>query len=132
MEGRDVSITPPGAGERRLMRTLRAVPGASLLDWDDTDRAGVYRASMPGAAGSLAMFAAQPDPTESDLTELAGERRGELERVAQVIDWDPGMDLRAAFDRERVGVELWLSLAVAVFLLGVAEVWLAQHFSRPK
>jgi len=132
LAGRDVTITPPGTTERRWVRTLRAVPGASLLEWDETAKAGVYRATMAGRATPLAVFAAQPDPAESDLTELTSERRSELERVGQVIDWMPGMDLRAAFDRERVGVELWLPLAIAVLLLGMTEVWLAQHFSRPK
>ncbi|MBL9126680.1 MAG: VWA domain-containing protein, partial [Verrucomicrobiales bacterium] len=132
LAGRDVTIAPPGSNDRRWTRTLRAVPGASLLEWEDTLRAGAYRVTAPGGATTLAMFAAQPDPAESDMTELGGERRAELERVAQVVDWEPGTDLRTAFDRERVGVELWLPLAVAVFLLGLTEVWLAQYFSRPK
>ena len=132
LAGRDVTITPPGTTERRWVRTLRAVPGASLLEWDETAKAGVYRATIAGRSTPLAVFAAQPDPAESDLTELNAERRAELERVGQVVDWTPGMDLRAAFDRERVGVELWLPLALAVLLLGMTEVWLAQHFSRPK
>lgn len=132
LAGRDVTIASPGVSDRRWVRTLRTVPGASLLEWDETAKAGVYRAAMAGMASPLAVFAAQPDPAESDLTELTSERRAELERVGQVIDWSPGMDLRAAFDRERVGVELWLPLALAVLMLGVVEVWLAQQFSRPK
>lgn len=132
LAGRDVTISPPGASERRWVRTLRAVPGASLLEWDETAKAGVYRASLSGMATPMAVFATQLDPAESDLTELTPERRAELERVGQVMDWTPGSDLRAAFDRERVGMELWLPLAVAVLLLGMTEVWLAQQFSRPK
>jgi hypothetical protein len=52
--------------------------------------------------------------------------------MAQVLDWTPGQDLRSAFDRERVGVELWLPLALGVLLLGLVETWLAQQFSRSK
>ncbi len=132
LAGRDVTISPPGVRDRRWVRTLRAVPGASLLEWDETALAGVYRAAMAGMATPLALFAAQPDPAESDLTELSTERRAELEGVAQVIDWAPGMDLRAEFDRERVGMEFWVPLAIAVLLLGMTEVFLAQRFSQPK
>jgi hypothetical protein len=103
-----------------------------LLEWDNTVMAGVYRVAMAGLTSPLAVFAVQPDPAESDLTELTAERRAELEKVGQVIEWSTGMDIRSIFDRERVGVELWLPLALAVLLLGVVEVWLAQHFSRPK
>jgi hypothetical protein len=132
LAGRDVGIVPPGLAERRWVRTLRAVPGASLLEWDETPRAGVYRVTLPGVTRPLAVFAAQPDPDESDLSELGEERRGELGRLGQVVDWEPGLDLKAALERERVGVELWLPLALGVLLLGVVEVWLAQQFSRPK
>ena len=130
--GRDVTVTPPGALERRWIQTLRATEGASLLEWDNTAIAGVYRVAMAGLAAPLAVFAVQPDPIESDLSELNAERRADLERVGQVVEWSTGMDIRSIFDRERVGVELWLPLAFAVLLLGVVEVWLAQHFSRPK
>ncbi|MGE3312044.1 MAG: BatA domain-containing protein [Limisphaerales bacterium] len=132
LAGRDATISAPGVRDRRWVRTLRAVPGASLLEWDETSAAGVYRAAMAGVSTPLALFAAQPDPGESDLTELTAERRAELEGVAQVIDWVPGMDLGAEFDRERVGTEFWLPLAVAVLLLGMTEVYLAQRFSQPK
>lgn len=132
LAGRDVTVTPPGPVERRWVRTLRATPGASMLEWDDTAIAGVYRATLGAGPGPLAVFGVQPDPAESDLTELTKERRADLERVGQVIDWSAGMDLRSVLERERVGVELWLPLALAVLLLGVTEIWLAQQFSRPK
>ena len=128
--GRDVAVVTPGNPERRLTRTLRAAPGGAALEFDETLQAGAYRAYLPGVSAPVAMFAARPDPEESDATDITSERRAEIERLGQVIDWTPAMDLRAAFDRERVGVELWLPLALAVLLLAVAEAWLAQRFSR--
>jgi hypothetical protein len=132
LTGREAVITTPDQPERRLPLGLRAAVGGAVLEFDDTQRAGVYRAKLTGATETLAQFAAQPDPAESDLTELGPERRAELERVAQVVDWSPDLDLAAAFDRERVGVEFWVPLVLGVLLLGVAETWLAQWFSRPK
>ncbi|MCC6231455.1 MAG: BatA domain-containing protein [Verrucomicrobiales bacterium] len=130
--GRDVGVLAPGEPERRLTRTLRAGVSGALLEFDETSRAGVYRVDAPGEAAALLAFATQLDPAESDLTELSAERLAELGRSCQVVTWSSGMDLRAAFDRERVGVELWLPLALAVLLLGITETWLAQTFSRSK
>ncbi len=130
--GRDLGVIAPGEPERRVTRTPRSAPGGALLEFDEASRAGVYRVEAPGQPAPLLAFAAQMDPGESDLTELDTERLAVLERVAQVIAWTPGLDLRAAFDRERVGTELWLPLALAVLLLGLTETWLAQSFSRSK
>jgi hypothetical protein len=132
LAGHDVWVMAPGETERRLTATVRSAAGHSVLDFDETTRAGVYRVVRPGESASVAMFATSMDGAESDLADLTAETRAELERVGQVIDWIPGMDLRSVFDRERVGVELWLPLVIAVLVLGAAEVWLAQAFSRSK
>ena len=132
LTGRDVVVTTPDQPERRVTRPLRAAAGGATLDFEDTFRGGVYRAQIAGASETLARFAVQPDPAESDLAEIRPERRKELERVAQVVDWSPSVDLGAAFERERVGVEFWLPLVLAVLLLAVTETWLAQKFSLPK
>ncbi|MBL9138427.1 MAG: BatA domain-containing protein [Verrucomicrobiales bacterium] len=130
--GREVWVMAPGETERRLTATVRSASGHSVLEFDETSRSGTYRVVRPGESNPVAMFAASMDGAESDLTDVGVETRAELERLGQVIDWIPGMDLRSVFDRERVGVELWLPLVIAVLLLGALEVWLAQAFSRSK
>ncbi len=130
--GADVAVIAPGDQERRLIRTLRAGPAGALLEFDETEQAGGYRVTPLHEARPLAVFATQMDPLESDLTPMTPETREELSRVAQVIDYTAGDDLRAAFERERVGAELWLPLVIGVLLLGLVETFLAQWFSRPK
>ena len=130
--GRDVQIGTPDKPPRRLTRVLRSIPGGSWLEFTDTERAGTYSVTVAGEAVPSMLFAAGLDPLESDLTDLDADARSQLERVSQVVDWSSELDLRSAFDRERVGVEVWLPLTLAVLLLALTETWLGQRFSRPK
>jgi hypothetical protein len=130
--GRDVVIMTPGQPGQRLTRAVQTGPNGAMIDFSETTRAGAYHTMVANESTPLSAFAAQIDPAESDLTELTPGLRSEIEGLAQVIDWDAGQDLRALFERERVGVELWLPLALAVLLLGLTETWLAQQFSRSK
>lgn len=130
---REVSVLAPGnTAASRTTHLVHARAAGVQLDYDEATRSGVYRVSAPGSATPLALFAAQLDPEESDQTPLAPERRRELEEIAQVLEWMPGVDLRAVIERERVGVELWLPAVLAVLLLGLTETFLAQRFSRSK
>ncbi len=132
LAGRDVTIVGAVKPETRITRTLRATPGGAALEFEDTPRAGVFSVELPGSATPLAKFAVRVDPAESDLVELAADRRAELDALAQTVDWSPDLELGAAFERDRVGLEVWLPLTLAVLLLGLTETWLAQRFSRPK
>jgi len=132
LAGREATIVTPERPERRLTRTLRATPGGAAFEFDETHRAGVYRVEFPGSSTPLARFAVRPDPAESDLTDLTPDRRSELDQVAQTLDWAPEVDVRGAFERERLGLEIWFPLVLGILLLGVTETWLAQRFSRPK
>lgn len=132
--GRDATVTGPedGGMARTWTRLLRAVPGGSLLEFDETWWSGLYRVGVVGGPARLGMVAAQMDPAESDLTEWTPAEREEVEGWAQVVDWEAGMDVGVVFDRERVGVELWLPLMGLVMGLALVETWLAQRFSRSK
>jgi hypothetical protein len=132
LAGRDVLILTPGEPGHRLTRPVRPSPEGASVDFDEISRTGAYRTMQPGQPGPLIAFAAQLDPDESDLTEITEDTRHEIARSAQIMDWTAGRDLRSAFERERVGMELWLPLAVAVLLLAMTETWLAQKFSRSK
>ncbi len=132
LAGREAVVMGPGRPGRRTTHLLKASGGAALLEFEETDKAGLHRVNLGGNGAPLAVFAAQPDPGESALADISGERRSEIGRLAQVIDWTSDQDLRASFERERMGLELWLPLVLGVLLLGVTESWLAQRFSRPK
>ncbi len=130
--GRDVVVLTPGKPGRRVTRTVRAGADGAVVPFGGTDLAGEYRVALTVDSPPLTAFAAAMDPHESDLTEITPGVLSEMRHWAQVIDWSPGQDLRAAFERERVGVEVWLPLAIGVLVLGMAETWLAQQFSRSK
>lgn len=132
--GRDATVTGPedGGMARTWARLLRAVPGGSLLEFEETLWSGLYRVGVVGGPARSGLVAAQMDPAESDLTEWTLAERTEVEGWAQVVDWEAGMDVGEVFDRERVGVELWLPLMGLVMGLALVETWLAQRFSRSK
>jgi hypothetical protein len=132
LTGREVAVAGPGRPERRVTTTLRASGGGAGFEFEGTERAGLYRIAPAGGGADLAVIATQPDPMESVLIDVTAERLAEIARWSQVVDWSADLDLRTAFDRERMGLEFWLPLALAVLLLGGVETWLAQRFSRPK
>jgi hypothetical protein len=124
--GRDATVTTPDG--RRLTRPARADGDRAMVEVDATARAGAYRVETEGVPAEL--FAVQPDPAESDLAELSGGPRRDLEGFARVTDWTAGQDLASLLAAERGGRELWLPLALAALLVALAETVLAQRFSR--
>ncbi len=146
--GHDVNITRPAAPGNGVakndeakaaipeLRKVEMVNGMPMLRYEETSLAGRYTATVTkdsDGSGSAIQFAAQADPAESQLPTLGVADLKELADVATVIKWPPEngkMDQLIA--RERVGTELWMSLAIAALILGAAEVFLAQWFSRAK
>jgi hypothetical protein len=137
--GREVETTPPGPAETVQPETRRVelADGRARLVFDATDRAGVYRSKLLGAAadqaGASVTFAAQRDPTESDLTPLGPAERQALAESLRLVDYaDRGAASLAVTARDRAGREFWAVLAVVVLMLALTESLLAQRFSRPK
>jgi hypothetical protein len=146
--GHDVNITRPerpansaaGAAAAKPpiqdLRKVEMINGMPLLQYDDTSLAGRYTATVsqdPQMPASTIRFAAQADPSESQLPTLGVADLKELQDVATIIKWPPTTEtLDQLVGRERVGTELWLSFAVSALILGAAEVFLAQWFSRAK
>lgn len=130
--GRDAQVTGPSqsAGTRELRR-VELAEGVPTLRFAATDAGGAYEATVNDPPAVI-RFAAQPDPRESDLTELAVEDKEKLKTAAHVYDWSPGFSLRELVEKERVGTEFWLPLALLVLALAALETWLAQWFSRAK
>ena len=101
------------------------------MTYDRTDLAGVYEASIAEPAFSL-KFATQADPAESSLEELSPAQLKGLGEAAGVIPWTPNLSLQSAGQRLSSGTEFWLPLVVAALLVGLAESFLGQWFSRSK
>ncbi|MEI7731101.1 MAG: BatA domain-containing protein [Verrucomicrobiota bacterium] len=132
--GRDVVVIPPGDPQnpQRDLRRVELLHGLPTLTYDGTDYSGVYEASLSGDTAKVIRFAAQPDAAESSLEEIPAGQLKDLENLAQVIRWKPGVPLRDIVTQERVGMELWLPLLLAALILAMVETFLAQHFSRTK
>lgn len=126
--GRDVMVETP-AGRRHTV-TARGEGETATAAFVGTWEAGAYRVRGTGEGALLGLFAVQPDPAESDLTELPAALRADLGALARVTEWRPGVDLAAELERERTGSELWLPLVLAALAVLAAETLLAQRFTR--
>jgi hypothetical protein len=115
----------------RDMRRVEMVNGWPLLQYEQTDLAGVYDVNIADPAMSL-KFAAQADAAESSLEELSPAQVSTLKMVANVINWTPNLSLRGLVEKDRSGVEFWLPIVVIVLLLAALETFLGQWFSRAK
>jgi len=129
---RDAAIVAPGRKpDQREMRKIELVSGVPVLQFDATDKGGVYDVSVKDPQASL-KFAAQPDPAESSLEELTEDDVKSLGAVADVIRWSPNQGLREKFEKDRLGAEFWLPLLLLVLFCAAGEMIVAQRFSRSK
>ncbi len=74
--GAAVEVTRPD--DARVAAKLQPSGDVSLFHFEETDLAGLYRAKFAAPLGTESLFAANPDPTESDPAKLdrAGPGRG--------------------------------------------------------
>jgi hypothetical protein len=115
----------------RELRRIERVNGWPTLQFDLTDVAGLYTATIDDPA-SVLKFAAQADPRESSLEELSPAQLSTLQGVAQVLTWAPNLSLKGMVEVGRTGLEFWLPLVVGCLLLAGVETFLGQWFSRSK
>jgi hypothetical protein len=115
----------------RDLRRIEMVNGWPTLQYDQTDFAGVYEASVVEPPLAL-KFAAQSDPSESNLDELSTAQLSTLRNVANVMSWTLDFSLRGLVEKSRTGVEFWLPIAALALLVGLVETFLGQWFSRSK
>jgi hypothetical protein len=129
---KEAVISRPGQTEAmRDLRRIELANGWPVLQYDQTDFAGVYEANI--SEPPLAVkFAAQPDPAESSLEILSAAQLNTLRGVAQVIDWTPHLALKDLVEKDRTGFEFWFSLVVAALVVAGVETCLAQRFSLEK
>jgi len=115
----------------RDMRRVELVNGWPLLQYEQTDLAGVYDVNIADPPMNL-KFAAQADASESSMDELSPAQLSTLKMVANVINWTPNLSLRGLVEKDRSGVEFWLPIVIIVLLLAALETFLGQWFSRAK
>ena len=130
--GKDaVILSPAHTGGARELRKVELVNGLPMLQYDATDRAGIYEVSIADPPTVL-KFATQPDPAESNLDEVTPDELKTLNEVARVIRWSPTISLKEMVETERLGSEYWLPIALLAMLIAGLETFLAQYFSRSK
>ncbi len=113
------------------LRRVELIKGWPVLRYDQTDLGGVYDVSVIDPPLSL-KFAAQPAPFESSMDELSPAQVSILKNVANIIPWTPNLSLKGLVERDRMGFEFWLPIAIAALLIAALETFLAQWFSRAK
>jgi len=100
---------------------------------DDTSYAGAYQVRISGGDDPLNLvFAAQPDPDESRLEEIAPNQVDDLAKVADITRWQTTQNLADLIQKNRVGTELWKYFAFIALALATAETILAHFFSKAK
>lgn len=115
----------------RDLRRVEMVNQAALLQYDQTDFAGVYDVSVTDPPLAL-KFAAQAAAAESSLEALSEAQLKTLREVAQVVSWVPNLSLKNLVEKDRSGLEFWLPVALLALLVAAAETFLGQWFSRSK
>ncbi len=111
-------------------RRVELVGDIAQVASDATEFAGTYELKIEGQPPIL--YAAQTDPTESNLEAISPAQVNDLAKSARVLPARIDTDLAAGMKQERTGTELIFPLAVLILMIGVAEAVLAMWFSRSK
>jgi hypothetical protein len=129
---KEAALIKPRRTERlRETRRIELVNGSPVLQYDQTDYAGVYEVKVADPAYEL-KFAAQPHPSESSMDELTLAQVNNLKTAANVVTWTPGFTLKGFAERDRTGFEFWLPIVIGALMVAGAETFLGQWFSREK
>ncbi len=115
----------------RDLRRVELVNGWPLLQYRQTDLAGLYDVNIPDPPLTM-KFATQANAAESSLEELSPAQLKTIGSVAQIITWTPNLVLTDVVEQARSGLEFWLPIAIAALLVAAVETFLAQWFSRAK
>ncbi|MDG2124673.1 MAG: BatA domain-containing protein [Verrucomicrobiales bacterium] len=128
-EQSEVAVYPLGVDRSvgTASETL-TVDGTPFIDHTATYNAGVFRASAPPVDLT---FAVQPDPAEAETRSLSQAQLTELAARADLTHSSTPFSTLGT-TMQTTGAELWLPLLVVVIALALAELFLAQRFSRPK
>ena len=139
--GKEATVTPPlppmsGSDktkpeEAHDQRRIEMVGDTATLQYEDTDIAGSYKVAMPGEGAAGYRFAVQADTRESHLEDLTQAQIDQLSPV-NLVRWTPSVNLKDSANRARRGAEFWLPFALLALACAVAEMVLADWFSKSK
>jgi len=131
--GKDAIITHVGEKkETGSLRRINLVGGVPVLRFDETEKAGPYDATVKTEPPTVIKFAAQFDPTESNLAEMPGSDFDSLAPEVQVVHWSPNVRLDGGSAKEGGGAEIWVWIAVLVLIAACAEMIMGGVFSESK
>ena len=132
--GRNFSVISPGTKERRILGSVEAGERSAVLRYSDTDLAGAYQLFIGDEPKPKVVFAVQPDPAESDLTQEPKSAIAPLLAVSEPAAQPAGsMNEMPKTKSLRVpGPEIWYPLVLAALLLALLETALAHRFSQSK
>jgi hypothetical protein len=117
------------AGAGAEARRVELLDDAPSLRFEDTDRAGLYDVRIAEPPLSE-MFAVEPNAAESNLEELSPKQLESLGQLARVATWSPKWSLDEEMARARGGADFWMPLLLLGLGVALAEMMLAQWFSR--
>ena len=133
---KDFTVSVPGQTDSpRVVGQVILANGLPTVAYDDTDYAGAYRVSIATDPPAIIYFAAQSDPTESNLTALTDAQIKSLSASADIFKWAPGVvehSLTTKLTDARVGKELWLPLLIAALVVAALETFMAQLFTQSR
>lgn len=129
--GREFRVASPARdGAPVPAGRVELLGGQPSIRFTSTAEPGLYRIFNDKDDAPVAVFAVNPDPAESDLSVVDPARVAELTReggAAAGASGAAGLQLPAWLARD-----LWRILAASALALVVAELFLAQRFSRAK
>lgn len=132
--GKDVVITPPVSTTNSIRGLTRVdlINGLPTIRYDETDYSGIYNVMISGETTKNIRFAAQFDPSESDIVHLSKEKVNLISEDAKVVENRDISSLRQELEKNKYGIELWLPLALLALVMAMVEAGLAQYFSKTK
>lgn len=122
------AVTPTSGGKARAAGKVELVNKDAVIRYRDTAKAGAYRFYAAGVEPTVAAFAVQMDPAESNLKMLEVDKFARLQSGQEAAD---GTAVEAAAPL-RVRRELWIVFLLAAFAVALAEMVLAHKFSFAK
>jgi hypothetical protein len=131
--GKEFSVLRPGEKKRRIVGEVESGDESAMLRYDDTEIAGPYDLFIGDDLKPKVVFAAQGDPDESNLAQIAKADIDPLINPPPPSKDNEASPEKPAASHMRVpGQEWWVPLALTALLLALVEMGFAHWFSQSK
>lgn len=131
--GKDARFIRPDSNKTEgEYRRIGLVNGMPMIQYNNTDIAGVYTVYAGSENPMTIKFATQENTEESKLAEVAASEFDSLGSNVRLFRWTPGMSMKDQLVLERAGLELWGVFAILALAIAVTETLLAHKFSKAK